>query len=224
MMNRSKGDPTMKLVLNEFLTLDGVMQAPGGIEEDRSGGFDRGGWIVPFATDEGQGAVVESWFARAEAFLLGRTTYEIMYSYWSQVSDPDNSVATALNKMPKHVVSSTLRDPKWNAATVLTGDLVQAVAVLKARDGGELQVHGSWRLARSLHEAGLVDEYRLLIFPVCVGAGKRLFPDDGPPTGFTVVESRSLDSGTVYLALRPAPYAKGGLDVVGGKEVLTQGE
>jgi dihydrofolate reductase len=217
-------DPTMQLVVHEFLSLDGVMQGPGGIDEDRSNGFDRGGWIVPFAGDKGQGAVVDSWFARAEAFLLGRTTYEMMYSYWSQVTDPDNSVATALNNLPKHVVSSTLLDPKWNAATVLTGDLVQAVAGLKARDGGELQVHGSWRLARSLHEAGLVDEYRLLIFPVCVGAGKRLFPDNGPPTGFTVVESRSVDSGTVYLALRPAPYERGGFEVVGGKEVLTQGE
>jgi dihydrofolate reductase len=214
----------MKLVLHEFLTLDGVMQGPGHIEEDRSGGFDRGGWIVPFAADEGYGAVVEGWFGRAEAFLLGRTTYEMMYSYWSQVTDPDSGVATALNHLPKHVVSSTLEDPKWNTATVLTGDLVQAVAGLKARDGGELQVHGSWRLARSLHEAGLFDEYRLLIVPVCVGAGKRLFPDNGPSTGFTVVESRSLDSGAVYLALRPAPYERGGLDVAGGKEVLTQGE
>jgi dihydrofolate reductase len=214
----------MRLVLHEFQTLDGVMQGPGHIEEDRSGGFDRGGWIVPFAADEGYGAVVEGWFGRAEAFLLGRTTYEMMYSYWSQVTDPDSGVATALNNLPKHVVSSTLGDPKWNAATVLTGDLVQAVADLKARDGGELQVHGSWRLARSLHEAGLFDEYRLLIFPVCVGAGKRLFPENGPSSGFTVVESRSLDSGTVYLALRPAPYERGGLDIVGGKEVLTQGE
>jgi dihydrofolate reductase len=214
----------MKLVLHEFQTLDGVMQGPGHIDEDRSGGFDRGGWIVPFAADEGYGAVVEGWFGRAEAFLLGRTTYEMMYSYWSQVTDPDSGVATALNNLPKHVVSSTLGDPKWNAATVLTGDLVQAVADLKARDGGELQVHGSWRLARSLHEAGLFDEYRLLIFPVCVGAGKRLFPENGPSSGFTVVESRSLDSGTVYLALRPAPYERGGLDIVGGKEVLTQGE
>jgi dihydrofolate reductase len=214
----------MKLVLHEFLTLDGVMQGPGHLEEDRSGGFDRGGWIVPFAADEGYGAVVEGWFGRAEAFLLGRTTYEMMYSYWSQVTDPDNGVATALNNLPKHVVSSTPGDPEWNAAAVLTGDLVQAVADLKARDGGELQVHGSWRLARSLHEAGLVDEYRLLIFPVCVGAGKRLFPDNGPSSGFTVVESRSLDSGTVYLALRPAPYERGGLDVAGGKEILTRGE
>lgn len=214
----------MKLVLNEFLTLDGVMQAPGDIEEDRSNGFDRGGWIVPFAADEGYGAVVESWFARAEAFLLGRSTYQMMYSYWSQVTDPDNGVATALNNLPKHVVSSTPLDPEWNGATVLTGDLVEAVAGLKARDGGELQVHGSWRLVRSLHEAGLIDEYRLLIFPVCVGAGKRLFPDNGPSTGFTVVESRSVDAGTVYLALRPAPYRRGGLDVAGGKEVLTQGE
>ena len=212
----------MKLVVNEFLSLDGVMQGPGGIDEDRSNGFDRGGWIVPFTADEGQGAVVDSWFAGADAFLLGRTTYDMMYSYWSQVTDQDNKAATALNNLPKFVVSSTLQDPEWNNATVLTGDLVDAVSDLKARNGGELQVHGSWQLARSLHEAGLVDEYRLLIFPVCVGTGKRLFSDNGPSTGFTVVESRSLDSGTGYLALRPAPYVQGGLDVVDGREVLTE--
>lgn len=214
----------MKLVVHEFLSLDGVMQGPGGIDEDRSNGFDRGGWMVPFGEDEGQGAIVDSWFAQADTFLLGRTTYEMMHSYWSQVTDPDSGVATALNNLPKLVVSSTLRDPEWNAATALTGDPVEAVASLKARDGGELQVHGSWQLARSLHEAGLVDEYRLLIFPVCVGAGKRLFPDNGPATGFTVVESRSVDSGTTYLALRPAPYERGGFEVVGGKEALRQGE
>ena len=212
----------MKLVVNEFLTLDGVMQGPGGVEEDRSNGFDRGGWIVPFANDEGQGAVVNSWFERVGAFLLGRTTYDMMHAYWSQVTDPDHVVSTALNNLPKFVVSSTLHEPEWGNTTVLTGDLVDAVSELKARDGGELQVHGSWQLARSLHEAGVVDEYRLLVFPVCAGAGKRLFPENGPPTGFNVVESRSVDSGTTYLALRPAAYGQGGHTVVDGKEVLTQ--
>ena len=210
----------MKLVVHEFLTLDGVMQGPGGVEEDPSNGFDRGGWIVPFTEDEGFGAVVDSWFRTVDTFLLGRTTYELFHPFWSQVTDPDNPVAVKLNTLPKVVASSTLRDPTWQATTVLDGDPVEAVAALKARDGGELQVHGSWRLASTLHTAGLVDEYRLLIFPVCVGAGKRLF-EDGPATGFTVAESRTLGSGAAYLVLRPAPFAQGGFGVVDGKEVVT---
>jgi dihydrofolate reductase len=210
----------MKLVVHEFLSLDGVMQGPGSVDEDRSNGFDRGGWIVPHAADEGQGAIVDAWFAEADTILLGRTTYELMYPYWSQVTDPDDRVAAALNTLPKLVVSSTLRDPKWNNATALTGDLVDAINDLRAKSGGELQVHGSWQLARSLHQAGLIDEYRLLIFPVCVGAGKRLFPEEGPSSGFTVVEQRGLDSGTVYLVLRPAPYAQGGIGIVEGRGVL----
>jgi dihydrofolate reductase len=209
----------MKLVVHEFLTLDGVMQGPGGIDEDPSNGFDRGGWIVPFTEDEGFGTVVDSWFQKVDTFLLGRSTYEMMHTYWVQVTDPDNPVAVKLNNLPKVVASSTLRDPEWKAATVLAGDPVEAVAALKARDGGELQVHGSWQLASTLHKAGLVDEYRLLIFPVCVGPGKRLF-EDGPATGFTVVESRTLATGAAYLELRPAPFEKGGFDVVDGKEVV----
>jgi dihydrofolate reductase len=209
----------MKLVVHEFLTLDGVMQGPGGIDEDPSNGFDRGGWIVPFTEDEGFGTVVDSWFQKVDTFLLGRSTYEMMHTYWVQVTDPDNPVAVKLNNLPKVVASSTLRDPEWKAATVLSGDPVEAVAALKARDGGELQVHGSWQLASTLHKAGLVDEYRLLIFPVCVGPGKRLF-EDGPATGFTVVESRTLATGAAYLVLRPAPFEKGGFDVVDGKEIV----
>jgi dihydrofolate reductase len=211
----------MKLVVHEFLTLDGVMQGPGAPDEDRSNGFDRGGWIVPFADDEGFGAVVDSWFQKVDTFLLGRSTYEMMHAYWSQVTDPDNPVAVKLNNLPKVVASSTLRDPEWKAATVLGGDPVEAVAALKARDGGELQVHGSWQLASTLHKAGLVDEYRLLIFPVCVGRGKRLFAEDGPATGFTVAESRTLGNGTAYLVLRPAQFAQGSFDVADGKEVAT---
>jgi dihydrofolate reductase len=209
----------MKLVVHEFLTLDGVMQGPGGVDEDPSNGFDRGGWIVPFTDDEGFGTVVDSWFQKVDTFLLGRSTYEMMHTYWVQVTDPDNPVAVKLNNLPKVVASSTLRDPEWKATTVLDGDPVEAVAALKARDGGELQVHGSWQLANALHKAGLVDEYRLLIFPVCVGSGKRLF-EDGPATGFTVAESRTLGNGTAYLVLRPAPFAQGGFEVVDGKGVV----
>lgn len=121
------------------------------------------------------GEIVDSWFDRAQAILLGRTTYTMMQAYWTQVTDPDDVVAAALNGLPKYVASSTLRDPDWHHTSVLSGEVLAVVRRLEERPGGELQVHGSWELARSLHEAGLVGEYRLLVFPVCVGTGKRLF-------------------------------------------------
>ncbi|MFC4554980.1 dihydrofolate reductase family protein [Georgenia faecalis] len=210
----------MRLVVHEFLSLDGVMQGPGGPTEDTSGGFTRGGWIVPFAAAPEWGAAVTGWFAQADAILLGRTTYEMMYPYWSAVTDPDNSVATALNALPKYVVSSTLGNADWAGSTILSGDAVEAVTRLKAAPGEELQLHGSWRLARTLHNAGLVDEYRLLVFPVVVGEGKRLFGERGPATGLEVRDARILDGGTTSLQLGPAPFGQGGLEVVEGREVL----
>ncbi|WP_347976832.1 dihydrofolate reductase family protein [Microbacterium sp. ProA8] len=210
----------MQLIVNEFLSLDGVMQGPGGAEEDPSGGFDRGGWIVPFAAQPKWGEVVSGWFSRAEAILLGRSTYDMMHPYWSQVDDPENSVGIALNSLPKYVVSSTLAGPSWRGTQVLSGDPLQEIRRLKEIPGGELQVHGSWRLARTLHEAGLVDEYRLLVFPVVVGTGKRLFDTGGPATGLTVRECSTLDEGTVSYVLTPTEYRRGGLAVVDGREVL----
>ena len=210
----------MRLTVHTFLTLDGVMQGPGGAEEDPSGGFARGGWLVPYA-DEDMGSIVDGWMSRAEAFLFGRTTYTMMRDFWSQITDPDDSVATALNGLPKYLVSSTTDDPGWPPTTVLSGDPVAQVQALKERDGGELQVHGSARLARTLHAAGLVDEYRLLVFPVTVGSGKRLFSDDAPPSGFTVLDTRTTSTGAVYTALTPTPFRTGGIVVEDGKEVLT---
>lgn len=210
----------MRLTVHTFLTLDGVMQGPGGAEEDPSGGFDRGGWLVPYA-DEDMGGIVDGWFSRAEAFLLGRRTYTMMSDFWSQITDPDDSVAKALNGRPKYLVSSTTDDPGWSPTTVLSGDPVAEVRALKERDGGELQVHGSARLASALHAAGLVDEYRLLVFPVSVGSGKRLFRGDAPPSGFTLLESRTTSTGAVYTALSPTPFRTGGIAVEDGKEVLT---
>jgi len=207
----------MKLTVHSFLTLDGVMQGPGALDEDTTGGFDRGGWLVPYA-DQDMGEIVDSWFAKAEAILLGRNTYAMMQAYWTQVSDPDNVVAAALNGLPKFVASTVLRDPDWHDTSVLTGDVVEEIRRLKERPGGELQVHGSWELARGLHEAGLVDEYRLLVFPVCVGAGKRLFTDSAPATGFTLVSSRTTSTGAVYSALTPIPFTVGGIEVVDGKD------
>jgi dihydrofolate reductase len=210
----------MKLVVHTFLTLDGVMQAPGGAEEDRSGGFDRGGWLVPFA-DADMGEIVESWFARSEAVLIGRSTYESMRAYWSQVTDPANGAATKLNHGPKYVASNTLTSADWGDTTVLSGDVLGQVARLR-EDGskGELQVHGSAGLAQSLHAAQLVDEYRLLVFPVTVGAGKRLFTLNAPPRGYALSESRITSAGACYQVLVPQAFGVGGLTVQDGKEAV----
>ncbi|MBP3042435.1 dihydrofolate reductase family protein [Arthrobacter jiangjiafuii] len=194
----------MTLSVNVFLTLDGVMQGPGGTDEDRSGGFERGGWLVPHA-GPAMDQIVAGWFARADALLLGRSTYEMMQPYWEPAVDPDDAVAYALNNLTKYLVSSTLTDPTWNNTRLLTGDPLEAVAALRDHRG-ELQVHGSHQLARSLHDAGLVDEYRLLVFPVVVGAGKRLFETGSVPSGFQLLESETLDNGAVHLRLRPVPF------------------
>jgi dihydrofolate reductase len=198
----------MKLTLHTFLTLDGVMQGPGAPDEDTSNGFTRGGWLVPFV-DQDFGEIVEGWFAKATAILIGRTTYSMFYPYWSAVTEPDNVVAASLNGLPKYVASTTLRDPEWHATTVLPDDLEGRVRELKQQPGDELQIHGSWVLARTLHEAGLIDEYRLLVFPTTVGSGKRLFAEDAPPTGFTMVDSRTTSKGVAYSVLRPAAFEVG---------------
>lgn len=197
----------MKLTLHTFLSLDGVMQGPGGFEEDRSGGFDRGGWLIPYG-DEVMGEIVEGWFAKADAILLGRTTYTMMESFWSQIDDGSNT-ANGLNNLPKYVATSTPLTPVWNDSTALTGDVVKQVEELKSKPGGELQIHGSCALARSLHQAGLIDEYRLLTFPVVVGSGKRLFTEDAPAYGFELVESRVTSTGATYSALTPTPFQTG---------------
>ena len=212
----------MKLTVNIFLTLDGVMQGPGGPEEDTSGGFESGGWLVPHA-DEGFGRIVDGWFAEADAILLGRTTYQMMQPYWEQVTDPDNPVATALNDLPKYVVSTTLANATWHNTTVLASDILDSVAQLKAQPGRELQVHGSCLLARTLHDAGLVDEYRLLYFPVVVGQGKRLFDSGCVPTTFTVEQCATTNAGAVALTLRPTPFVTADLDMPeGGAEAVRE--
>ena len=164
-------------------------------------------------------SIVTGWLEKAEAILLGCTTYEMMYPYWSQVTDPDNLIGAKLNGLPKYLASTTLTDPKWQPSEVLNGDVIQQVVRLKERPGGELQVHGSCALAQALHTAGLVDEYRLLVFPVVVGAGKRLFTDETPATGFALVESRVTGAGATYSALVPTDFRTGGFAVVDGKEV-----
>ena len=192
----------MRLTVHTFVTLDGVMQGPGGPDEDRSNGFAHGGWLMP-AVDDDFNRIVTSWFENADALLLGRTTYGLFAGFWPDVTDPDDPVAAALNSLPKHVASTTLTDPTWANTSVLEGDVVAAVRALKEQPGRELQVHGSCGLVHTLHDAGLVDEYRLLVAPVVVGSGKKLFPDGAAPTGFELVSSERTGAGCTYLVLRP---------------------
>lgn len=208
----------MKLTVNEFISLDGVMQSPGNPDEDPSNGFDRGGWQVPFTLDESFGRIVGGWFEQLDAFLLGRSTYDMMRGFWSKVTDPSDALAAKINSLPKHVVSTTLTDPTWHNVSVISTGVIESIRALKARPGRELQVHGSWRLARTLHDAGLVDEYRLLAFPVVLGAGKRLFDADSTPSGFTLVDSEVTATGAVHQVLRPTALRTGRHVVKAGKD------
>jgi dihydrofolate reductase len=199
-----------KLTLSTFVSLDGVMQAPGGTEEDTSGGFACGGWQVPFA-DEDMGTFVVEVFDRAGAFLLGRRTYEIFAGYWPRVTDPQDPIATRLNTLPKHVVSTTLTDPDWENTTVVSGDVTAEVARLKERTAeGELQIHGSGTLAQALLAHGLVDEINLLVHPVYLGSGRRLFAEGGPPTAYELTAARTTGSGIAIQTYRPAGPARFG--------------
>jgi dihydrofolate reductase len=192
----------MKLTSMMFLSVDGVYQGPGGPTEDTSGGFDRGGWLVPHFA-EATGQFMNEIFDNVDAFLLGRRTYEIFAASWPNATDPDDPVASKLNTLPKYVASTTLKDPEWANTSVLEGDLAAAVRDLKARDGRELQVHGSGRLVQFLLENDLVDRLNLLVFPVIVGAGRRLFPDSGTATGLALDESRTTGSGVTISVYRP---------------------
>ncbi|MFD9258161.1 dihydrofolate reductase family protein [Streptomyces sp. NPDC059538] len=196
-----------ELTLTSFVTLDGVMQAPGGPEEDPSGGFAYGGWVEPFA-DEGMGEFITEVFGRAEAFLLGRRTYEIFAAYWPEHDDPADPVAGKLNRLHKYVASTTLTEPAWGPATVLDGEHLQSEIVrAKDRMDGELQVHGSGVLAQWLLARDLVDELNLLVFPVVLGTGQRLFPTGGLPTAYELTGSRTTPAGTAIQTYRPTGRA-----------------
>jgi len=191
----------MQLTLTTFLSLDGVMQGPGGPAEDPSGGFKQGGWMVPYA-DEAMDRFVTDWFAAADAFLLGRTTYEIMAGYWPQVTDDE--VARKLNGLPKYVVSRTLDKVMWNNSTQIKDDPVEEVIRLKGEAGQELQVHGSGKLAQTLIRHGLIDEYRLWFHPVVLGRGKRLFAEGQPPIALKLIETKTTGTGVVIHVYQPA--------------------
>jgi dihydrofolate reductase len=203
----------MQLTVTTFLSVDGVYQGPGGPDEDRSGGFERGGWLVPHF-DEATGKFIDEVFQEVDAFLLGRRTYEIFAASWPNATDPNDPVAKRLNTLPKYVASSTLSDPQWANTTVLEGDLASAVQQLKERDGRELQVHGSGRLVQFLLATDLVDRLNLLVFPVIVGAGRRLFPDSGIATGLALEDSRTTPSGVAI-----SVYRTGGRPEFGSLEV-----
>jgi dihydrofolate reductase len=192
----------MKLTTFTHVSVDGVMQGLGGRDEDRTGGFERGGWALPLLDDEG-GTYVGEVLQRAEAFLFGRRTYEIFAGYWGVMEDSDNPIASALNTRPKYVASTTITDPQWKDTRVLSGDVAAAVGELKAEPGGELQVHGSGKLVRWLLDHRLVEEITLLVYPVIVGQGTRLFPDAGPDVALALVESRTTPKGVAVHVYRP---------------------
>src|SRR5207244_5808683 len=185
----------MKLTTITMVTVDGVMQGLGGPDEDRRGGFERGGWVAPLFDNEG-GTFLNQVYQRADAFLFGRRTYEIFAGSWGTWDDPgDSPIWTALNTKPKYVASTTLTDPRWTNTTVLSSEVAAAVRELKAKPGRELQVQGSVALFRWLLDNQLVDEITLFTFPVVVGQGTRLFPDTGPDIALDLVDSRATPKG-----------------------------
>ena len=193
----------MRLTLHTFLTLDGVLQAPGGPGEDDSGGFTHGGWSFPYDDDD-FGVAMAGWFEHADVFLLGRKTYEIFAAYWPQAADENDPIANKLNVLPKYVASTTLESVDWQNSSLLSGDVASAVAKLKEQEGDELQVHGSGALAQTLIAHDLVDEYRLLYFPVHLGSGKKLFADGLPAAALRLVSTSTTSTGVIIATYAPA--------------------
>jgi dihydrofolate reductase len=192
------------LIVNEWMTLDGVVQAPGQPDEDRSGGFQHGGWHMPYFDDLSRNWVVEG-YAEAGGFLFGRRTYELLASYWPHASEEEQVIAEPLNTLPKYVASTTLTEPlEWEHATLLKGDVAEAVSALKEGDGGSLNVIGSTQLVHALIEHDLVDQYRVMMDPLLVGGGKRLFPDDGVARPLRLVESQVTTTGAIIATYAPA--------------------
>jgi dihydrofolate reductase len=192
------------VIINMFLTLDGVAQAPGTPDEDRDGGFAHGGWQVPFFTEQ-QGLLVDRWQQSAGGLLLGRRTYDIFAAHWPNVpADHDHAgIAETLNALPKFVASRTVTSLSWQNSTLLDADVPTAVEELKRQDLGELQVIGSLDLAQTLIRHNLVDEYRLMVYPVLLGTGKRLFAGGTVPTGLSLVSTEAIGNGVTASVYRP---------------------
>ncbi|HEV2980285.1 MAG TPA: dihydrofolate reductase family protein [Solirubrobacteraceae bacterium] len=204
----------MKLTTVTIVSVDGVMQGLGAPDEDRRGGFERGGWAGPLSDNEAMTFLYEV-YQRADAFLFGRWTYEVFAGYWGAMPDSEHPIARALNTKPKYVSSNTLTEPLWADTTVLSDDVAAAIGGLKAERSGELQVHGSGKLVRWLLDNQLVDEITLLIAPVVVGQGTRLFPDIGPDTALDLIDSRATPRGVTVQVYRPTgrpQYAIAGAD------------
>lgn len=204
-----------KLVVGAFVTMDGVMQAPGGPNEDRDGGFQHGGWLVPYF-DEKFGELMTEWTKRADAYLLGRKTYEIFAGSWPNSSAPDEP----LNLRPKFVASRTLDTVDWNNSSLLKGDVAEAVATLKAQGGGEIQVHGSGNLIQTLLQHDLIDTLRIWQFPVVLGTGKRLFGEGAIPLSFRLVETQLNTTGAILHVYERAGGLKYGEVEVGQETVI----
>ena len=184
----------MKLTLTEFVSLDGVSQGPGSPDEDISDRFTQGGWFVPHM-DQSFIDEAARWLEQADALLFGRRTYETFARDWPQITDPNDPFTSLMNSLPKYVVSQSLASSSWHPTTVLSGDILAALAELKARPGRELQIHGSSVLAQSLLSTGLIDEIRLVVAPVVVGSGRRLFPEGSAPTGLRLLSSKTTPGG-----------------------------
>jgi len=195
----------MKLTAMEFLTLDGVYQGPGGPDEDRRGGFERGGWQAPF-DDEETGRFITSVYERMDAMLLGRVTWDIWASYWPD-HDGGDPISHGINVLPKYVPSTTLKNPEWQNTHVIDGDVEAAVRELKAAPGRDLLLQGSGALLRWLLERDLVDELNLLIYPVVLGDGLRLFPEKGQTHRLALVDSKVRPTGAMIQTYRPVGRA-----------------
>lgn len=191
-----------KLIVSEFLTLDGVMQAPGDPDEDRREGFEHGGWMLPYF-DEVFGKAVMDAMAASDGFLLGRRTYEIFAAYWPFA--PEDELAARMNSTPKFVASTTLQEPlEWENSTLLEGDIGEEVAKLKEQPGEDLLVIGSGDLVQTLMQHALVDEFRLMVHPLVLGSGKRLFRDGSPKTPLILVDTTTSGTGVLILTYQPA--------------------
>ena len=192
-----------KLIVSEFLTLDGVMQAPGNPDEDRSGGFDRGGWQLDYF-DDVFGRVVMEGLAATGGLLLGRKTYEIFAAHWPN-QPAEDPLASTLNELPKYVVSTTLEEPlAWQNSMLIRGDVPADISRLKEQAGKDIQVIGSGELVQTLIRHDFVDEYRLMIHPLVLGSGKRLFREGGSPSRLRLLDSKTSGTGVLILTYAPA--------------------